>query len=92
MRRSVIGICCVAMIFGLASCGKDDSEPMSDSAECVTLESSFGAQIEECQFTMRDNRRVNCILSKQGYSGGISCDWLHADGTDAHISGEGTTR
>ena len=35
-----------------------------------------------------DTRRVPCVAT--GY--GMSCDWLHADGTDAHISEEGTTQ
>lgn len=37
---------------------------------------------------LNDTRRVPCVAT--GY--GMSCDWLHADGTDAHISGEGTTQ
>ena len=35
-----------------------------------------------------DTRRVPCVATNYG----MSCDWLHADGTDAHISDEGTTR
>ena len=32
-----------------------------------------------------DTRRVPCVATNYG----MSCDWLHADGTDAHISDEG---
>ena len=35
-----------------------------------------------------DTRRVPCVATDYG----MSCDWLHADGTDAHISDEGTTQ
>lgn len=88
MRRSVIGICCVAMIFGLASCGKDGSERSEIPVECAT-QSKFINNWRQCQITMTDTRRVTCLVYNNKT---IDCDWLHADGTDAHISDEGTTQ
>ncbi|WP_288923861.1 hypothetical protein [uncultured Bifidobacterium sp.] len=43
----------------------------------------------QCQITMSDTRRVTCLVYNNKT---IDCDWLHADGTDAHISEEGTTQ
>ena len=79
MRRSIIGICCVAMIFGLASCGKDDSEKSEIPVECVS-QSKFINNWKQCQITMTDTRRVICLVYNDET---IDCDWLHADGTDA---------
>lgn len=88
MRRSVIGICCAAMIFGLASCGKDDSEKSEIPVKCAS-QSKLINNWKQCQITMTDTRRVTCLVYNDET---IDCDWLHADGTDAHISDEGTTQ
>ena len=37
---------------------------------------------------LNDTRRVPCVATEYG----MSCDWAHADGTDAYISDEGTTQ
>lgn len=89
MKRIVTGICCAALlIFGLSSCGSGDGDQDPIGVDCVS-NGDFFTNMSQCQITMTDTRRVTCLV----YSGKtMDCDWLHADGTDAHISGEGTTQ
>lgn len=89
MKRIVTGICCAALlIFGLSSCGSGDGDQDPIGVDCIS-NGDFFTNMSQCQITMTDTRRVTCLV----YSGKtIDCDWLHADGTDAHISGEGTTQ
>lgn len=77
-KRIAAGICCLAMIFGLASCGKDDSEKSPISVECVS-KSKLIDNWSQCQITMTDNRRVNCLVYNNK---AISCDWDRVDGSD----------
>lgn len=78
MRRITAGICCVvAIVFGLSSCGSDDSDPVG--VDCVSNEEIVN-NIKQCQITMTDTRRVTCLVYNDK---AIECDWLHADGTDA---------
>lgn len=87
MKRIVTGICCaMLLIFGLSSCGSGDRDQIG--VDCIS-NGDFLNDVKQCQITMTDTRRVTCLV----YNGKtIDCDWLHADGTDAHISGEGTTQ
>lgn len=89
MKRIVTGICCAALlIFGLSSCGSGDGDQDPIGVDCIS-NGDFLNNMSQCQITMTDTRRVTCLV----YSGKtMDCDWLHADGTDAHISGEGTTQ
>ncbi len=63
----------------LAACGTatQDIENAS-SADCVGLDDGY----ESCTVTLPDTRRVQCLYRKVGYSGGLECDWSHADGAD----------
>ena len=79
MRRSIIGICCAVLIFGLASCGKDDSEKSEIPVECVS-QSRLINNWRQCRITMTDTRRVTCLVYNDKT---IDCDWAHADGADA---------
>lgn len=84
MKRIVTGICCaVLLIFGTSSCGSGDG-----GVDCIS-NGDFINNMKQCQITMNDTRRVTCLVYNDKT---IDCDWLHADGTDAHISGEGTTQ
>ena len=89
MKRIVTGICCAALlIFGLSSCGSGDRDQDPIGVDCIS-NGDFFNNMNQCRITMTDTRRVTCLV----YNGKtIDCDWLHADGTDAHISGEGTTQ
>lgn len=47
-----------------------------------------GDGVVECAVTMRDGRRVHCIvMQSNAYRSGISCDWAHADGADKQDGG-----
>ena len=40
------------------------------------------ANIYQCDVTMRDTRRVTCLVYNGNLEAGMSCDWAHADGSD----------
>lgn len=40
------------------------------------------ANIYQCDVTMRDTRRVTCLVYADMPGAGMSCDWTHADGSD----------
>ena len=89
MKRIVTGFCCAALlIFGLSSCGSGDRDQDPIDVDCIA-NGDFLNNINQCQITMTDTRRVTCLVYNRKT---MDCDWLHADGTDAHISGEGTTQ
>lgn len=89
MKRIITGICCAALlILGLSSCGSGDGNQDPIGVDCIS-NGDFLNNMKQCQITMTDTRRVTCLVYNDKT---IDCDWLHADGTDAHISGEGTTQ
>ena len=52
----------------------------SAKADCINLGSlAEGYTVYDCQTTLRDTRRVNCVVV---YKSGIDCDWTHVDGSD----------
>lgn len=68
-------------LLALAGCGLTD---MSDGPSMAC----DGDGLTECTVTMRDGRRVQCIvLDSNAYRSGISCDWAHADGADNQDEG-----
>lgn len=89
MKRIITGICCAALlIFGLSSCGSGEGNQDPIGVDCIS-NGDFLNNMKQCQITMTDTRRVTCLVYNDK---AIDCDWLHADGTDAHISDEGTTQ
>ena len=48
-------------------------------AGCIDAGDIGGYGIYDCQVTLRDTRRVNCVVASRS---GIDCDWVHADGAD----------
>lgn len=52
---------------------------MSDIDVCATVAS----HIYQCDVTMRDTRRVTCLVYNGMREAGMSCDWTHADGSDS---------
>lgn len=89
MKRIITGICCAALlILGLSSCGSGDGNQDPIGVDCIS-NGDFINNVKQCQITMNDTRRVTCLVYNDKT---INCDWLHADGTDAHISDEGTTQ
>lgn len=65
----------------LSACGTamQDNDGTS-KAECIDLGTMVsGYHVYDCQTTLRDTRRVNCVVV---YKSGIDCDWDHVDGAD----------
>ena len=47
---------------------------------CIDLGTMVsGYHVYDCQTTLRDTRRVNCVVV---YKTGVDCDWSHVDGSD----------
>lgn len=81
MRRPLALAIAVIVTLALAACGtavRDHDGPAK--ADCVDLGSlAAGSTVYDCQATLRDTRRVNCIVVGES---AIDCDWAHADGAD----------
>lgn len=65
----------------LAACGTAIQDNNGTSkAGCIDLGTMVsGYHVYDCQTTLRDTRRVNCVVV---YKSGIDCDWSHVDGSD----------
>ena len=79
MRKTIALATTAIITLALAACGTamQDAEGTS-STDCVGLDDGY----ESCTVTLPDTRRVQCLYRKVGYSGGLECDWAHADGAD----------
>lgn len=79
MRKTLALAATAIITLALAACGTamQDSEGTSNN-DCVGLDDGY----ESCTVTLPDTRRVQCVYRKTGYSGGLDCDWTHADGSD----------
>lgn len=79
MRKTLALATTAIIMMALAACGAitQDAEDTSN-ADCVGLDDGY----ESCTVTLPDTRRVQCLYRKFGYSGGLECDWAHADGAD----------
>lgn len=79
MKKTLALAAIAITALALAACGTamQDAESAS-SADCVGLDDGY----ESCTVTLPDTRRVQCLYRKVGYSGGLECDWAHADGAD----------
>ena len=49
-------------------------------AGCDTAESS--EPVRQCELTLDDTRKVDCLIYHDHRKGGMSCDWDHASGAD----------
>lgn len=78
-KTTTRSIMIIIATLALAACGTatQDAESAS-SADCMGLDDGY----ESCTVTLPDTRRVQCLYRKVGYSGGLECDWAHADGAD----------
>lgn len=81
MRKTLTLAITVIITLALAACGtaiRDHDGPAK--ADCIDLGSlAAGSTVYDCQATLRDTRRVNCIIIGES---AIDCDWTHVDGTD----------
>lgn len=69
---------CVAMVVAMIVAGMIWANRTSDTGECSAWQTSQ-VRYRACRLELEDTRRVTCIVTSQG---GISCDWVHADGSD----------
>ena len=81
MRRPLALTIAVIITLALAACGAAmQDNPGTSNAGCVDLGTTgSGYHVYDCQTTLRDTRRVNCIVVS---TTGVDCDWSHVDGSD----------
>lgn len=81
MRKPIALAIAVIVTLALAACGtavRDyDGRAKADCIDLGTL--AAGSTVYDCQATLRDTRRVNCIVVGES---AIDCDWSHVDGAD----------
>lgn len=81
MRRPLALTIAVIITLALTACGTAmQDNPGTSNAGCVDLGTTgSGYHVYDCQTTLRDTRRVNCIVVS---TTGVDCDWSHVDGSD----------
>lgn len=83
MRKTIALAATAIIMMALAACGtatQDNTgeDEANDDIVCATV----AANIYQCDVTMRDTRRVTCLVYNGNLEAGMSCDWAHADGSD----------
>lgn len=81
MRKTLALATTAIIMMALAACGTAVRDyDGSAKADCINLGSlAAGSNVYDCQATLRDTRRVNCIVVGES---AIDCDWIHVDGAD----------
>lgn len=81
MRRPLALTIAVIITLALTACGTAmQDNPGTSNTGCVDLGTTgSGYHVYDCQTTLRDTRRVNCIVVS---ATGVDCDWSHVDGSD----------
>ena len=81
MRKTLALATTAIILMALAACGTAmQDNPGTSNAVCVDLGTTgSGYHVYDCQATLRDTRRVNCVVVSKS---GIDCDWTHMDGSD----------
>ena len=84
MTRITKSLAATAIIMlALAACGTATQDNTGeDEANDDIVCAEVAANIYQCDVTMRDTRRVTCLVYDGKLRAGISCDWAHADGSD----------
>ncbi|KAA8827207.1 hypothetical protein [Bifidobacterium myosotis] len=78
-KLRVLAGCLLIILVGiLAGCSEPADTDTNTEAVTKSECSSYTPDFETCTVTMPDTRRVTCIIS--GHA--MSCDWIHADGSD----------
>ena len=83
MRKTLALAATAIITLALAACGtamQDNTgdDEANDDIVCAEVASN----IYQCDVTMRDTRRVTCLVYSDIPGAGMSCDWAHADGSD----------
>ena len=81
MRKTFALATTAIITLALTACGTAIQDNNGTSkAGCIDLGTMVsGYHVYDCQTTLRDTRRVNCVVV---YKTGIDCDWSHVDGSD----------
>ena len=70
-------------MLALAACGTATQDNTGkDEANDDIVCTEVAANIYQCDVTMRDTRRVTCLVYNGKLRTGTSCDRAHADGSD----------
>ena len=83
MRKTLALATTAIITLALAACGtatQDNTGEDEGNDDIVCAE--VAANIYQCDVTMRDTRRVTCLVYDGKLRAGMSCDWAHADGSD----------
>ena len=83
MRKTLAFATTAIIMLALAACGtamQDNTGEDEGNGDIVCAE--VAANIYQCDVTMRDTRRVTCLVYDGKLRAGMSCDWSHADGSD----------
>lgn len=80
-KPTAIAAIIIAITFALTACGTAmQDNPGTSNAGCIDLGTTgSGYHVYDCQTTLRDTRRVNCVVVS---ATGVDCDWSHVDGAD----------
>ena len=81
MRKTLALATTAIITLALAACGTAIQDNNGTSkAGCIDLGTTgSGYHVYDCQTTLRDTRRVNCVVVSVT---GVDCDWSHVDGSD----------
>ena len=81
MRKTLALATTAIITLALTACGTAmQGNPGTSIAGCIDLGTTgSGYHVYDCQTTLRDTRRVNCVVVS---ATGIDCDWSHVDGAD----------
>ena len=81
MRKPLALATTAIITLTLAACGTAVQDNNGNAlAGCIDAGDIGGYGIYDCQVTLRDTRRVNCVVASRS---GIDCDWAHVDGSDS---------
>lgn len=65
------------LLLALAGCDTaESSEPLRESCSDVS------ETVRQCELTLNDTRKVDCLIYHDHRKCGMSCDWDHASGAD----------
>lgn len=81
MRKTLALATTTIITLALTACGTAmQGNPGTSIAGCIDLGTTgSGYHVYDCQTTLRDTRRVNCVVVS---ATGVDCDWSHVDGAD----------
>ena len=83
MRKTLAFATTAIITLALAACGTATQDNTGeDEANNDIVCAEVAANIYQCDVTMRDTRRVTCLVYDGKLRAGMSCDWTHADGSD----------